>query len=143
VTTYAYDPMQGQLMVVWPLGTGYHAQVVARFDDQGDAAGLAELCEELTQLSGELWDTYVNPSSAAINEQDRYQRESERDAFADVVAALWSPNPPSETGELLVSYVSVAERGHRVGRVSRHLNTAALTDAVVAGVTAEIAAVEQ
>jgi hypothetical protein len=143
VTTYAYDPMQSQLMAVWPLGTGYHAQVVARVDDQGDAAGLAELCEELTQLSRELWDTYVNPSSAAINEQDRAHRQSERDAFANVVAALWSPNLPSETGELLVSYVSVAERGHRVGRVLHQLNTAALTDAVVADVTAEIAAVEQ
>jgi hypothetical protein len=40
-------------LAVWPLGTGYHAQVVTRADNQGDATGLAELCEELTQLSHE------------------------------------------------------------------------------------------
>jgi hypothetical protein len=143
VTTYAYDPVQSQLVVVWPLGTGYHAQVVTHIDDQGDATGLAELCEELTQLSHELWDTYANPASAAIDEQDRVNREADRDAFADVVAALRSPNLPSETGELVVNYGSVPEPGHRVGRVLHQLNAAALTDAVVADVTAEIAAVEQ
>jgi hypothetical protein len=59
------------------------------------------------------------------------------------VAALRSPNLPSDTGELLVSYSSVPERAHRVGRVLHRLNTTALTDAVAADITAEIAAVEQ
>lgn len=143
MTTYAYDPVQSQLVAVWPLGTGYHAHVVTRVDGRGDAGGLADLCEELTRLSHELWDTYAQPASAAIDEQDRVHRESERDAFTGIVAALRSPNLPSETGALLVSYGSVPERGHRVGRVLHQLNTAELTDAVVADVTAEIVAVEQ
>jgi hypothetical protein len=143
VTTYAYDPAQRQLVAVWPLGTGYHAQVITHVDDRGDAGGLAELCEDLTWLSHELWDTYIQPASAALDEQDRVHRESERDAFTGIVAALRSPNLPSDTGELLVSYDSVPERAHRVGRVLCRLDTAALTDSVAADMTAEIAAVER
>jgi hypothetical protein len=64
VTTYAYDPAQRQLLAVWPLGTGYHAAVITHVNDRGDAGGLAVLCEELTRLSHELWDT-ATPSPPA------------------------------------------------------------------------------
>ncbi len=143
MTTYAYDPAQSQLVAVWPLGTGYHAAVLTHVNDRGDAGGLAGLCEELTRLSHELWDTYTQPAGAALDEQDRIHHESERDAFTDVVAALRSPNLPSDTGELLVSYGCVPERAHRVDRVLSRLNTTVLTDAVAADITADIAAVEQ
>jgi hypothetical protein len=64
VPTYAYDPAQSQLVAVWPLGTGYHAAVITHVNHRGDADGLAELCEELTRLSHELWDT-ATPSPPA------------------------------------------------------------------------------
>lgn len=107
----------------------------------GDDA--AALCEELSQLSGALWDAYVRPASAVDEEQERFQRDSEREVFTEVLEALRSPNVPSETGMLVVPYEAVAERAHRTGRMLHRVGSARLTGAVVADVEAEMAAVER
>jgi hypothetical protein len=143
VTTYAYDPGRSHLVAVWPMGCGHHAQVIIDVDERASTAELAELCDELTWLSHELWDTYIRPASAAADEQDRIHRTYEREVFTGVVAALRSPHLPNETGALVISYSPVDERSHRTGRVLHRLDIAAVTDAIAADVADEIVAVEQ
>jgi hypothetical protein len=143
VTTYAFNPIEGQLLAIWTQGIGNHAQTVTRIEDTVRADDAAVLCEELSQLSLALWDTYVRPASAADNEQERYQRDFERESFTSVLAALRSPNLPSDTSMLLVSYGSVIERAHRVGRILHKIDTTQMTDAITAEVEAELMAVEQ
>lgn len=143
MTTYAFNPADGHLLAIWTQGIGNHAQILTRIEDTVRADDAAVLCEELSQLSLALWDTYVRPASAANEEQERYQRDSEREAFSSVLAALQSPNLPSDTGELLVSYGSVIERAHRVGRILHKIDTKQLTHAIAADIEAELTAVEQ
>jgi hypothetical protein len=143
VTIYAFSPADGQVLAIWPQGIGCHAQALARIEDGVRADDVAALCEGLSQLSLVLWDTYVRLATAAEDAQERYRGDSEREAFTSVLQALRSPNLPSDTGMLLVSYGSVTERAHRVGRILHKVNTAQLTDALAAEVEAEMATVER
>lgn len=116
---------------------------VARLPDDVVTELANELADELTMLSRALWDTYVAPASAADDEQERNQRDSEREGLGEVLEALRSPNLPSDTGLLLVSYSPVRERAHRVGRVLNKIAQADLTELIVSDVKAELTAIER
>jgi hypothetical protein len=104
-------------------------------------ARVGELCAALTMLSDTIWATYVRPSSAAVDEEDRGHREAERAGRDQVLASLRSPNLVDEFGILAVSYVAVEEAAHRLGRTLLGLGDAALTKAIIADVVTELDAV--
>lgn len=56
MTTYAFNPADGQLLAIWTQGIGNHAQILTRIEDTVRADDAAVLCEELSQLSLTLWD---------------------------------------------------------------------------------------
>jgi hypothetical protein len=143
VTIYALDPTANELVAVWAQGVAHRALTVARLSGAVTAELANELADELTMLSRALWDTYLLSASAAEDEQERNQRDSEREGLGEVLEALRSPNLPSDTGLLLVSYSPVRERAHRVGRVLNKIAQADLTDLIASDVEAELTAVER
>lgn len=143
MTIYALDPTKHELVAVWAQGVAHRALTIARLPDDVVTELANELADELTMLSRALWDTYVAPAGAADDEQERNQRDFEREGFGEVLEALRSPNLPSDTGLLLVSYSPVRERAHRVGRVLNKIALADLTDLIASDVKAELAAVER
>ncbi|MFI0797193.1 hypothetical protein ACH4OY_31640 [Micromonospora rubida] len=56
MTTYALDPQAGSLLGVWAAKVRHHATVVCRLGAE-ELEQAARLCEALTRLSAELWDT--------------------------------------------------------------------------------------
>jgi hypothetical protein len=65
-----------------------------------------------------LWRTYTHPASAAHSlepNSEGWRRQTERNAFADVVKALKSPNLPKD-GYIEQSYILVEEAAHDVSR---------------------------
>jgi hypothetical protein len=142
MSVYAFDPARREFVVVWPAAVGSQASVVASVGAGVSVDGAAGLCTALTRLSEAVWDTYVRPASAVVDdEQERSVREYEREQFDHVVGALREPNLPDESGMLEVSYSPVEESAHRLGRVLHELADAALADAVIAEVRVEIDAV--
>lgn len=143
MTIYAFDPTANELVAVWAQGVAHRALTVARLSGAVTAELANELADELTMLSRAIWDTYVAPASAAEDEQERNQRDSEHEGLGEVLEALRSPNLPTDTGLLLVSYSPVRERAHRVGRVLNNIAQADLTDLIASDVEAELTAVER
>jgi hypothetical protein len=141
VSVYAFDSVRHDVAVVWPASVGSLAHVVAQVPASISEEQARALCGALSRLSGALWDMYVRPASAAVDEQERRRREHERERFDGVVAALRKPNLPDESGLLEVSYSPVEESAHRLGRLLHRLVDAAVTEAVVAEVQVEIDAV--
>ncbi|MGI5144217.1 hypothetical protein [Streptomyces sp. CA-106110] len=68
-------------------------------------------------------------------------REEERKGFSEVVDAITRPNLPSG-GTMVVSYSSLLESAHRVGRALHHLDDPQLVKAVAAEAAVELAAVD-
>ncbi|WP_434444038.1 hypothetical protein [Lentzea sp. E54] len=71
-----------------------------------------------------------------------WRRQGERDAFAEVLDHVRKPHLPDEQGSIVQSYRPVEEAVHRVGRALHAFGDPALSDAVVAEVREELAAVE-
>lgn len=126
---------------MWPAAVGSVARVVGKVPSGVGAELASGLCAALGGLSQALWDTYVCPASAAVDDAERARREDERERFDAVVAALREPNVPDEAGLLTVSYSPVEESAHRLGRILRRLTDPSVTAAVVAEVQAELDAV--
>ncbi|NUP48486.1 MAG: hypothetical protein HOW97_14435 [Catenulispora sp.] len=146
MTRYAIEEQRRAVVAVWATGDGDTAAVVTTLPPSAPIDAGYVLVAALTGLSGALWRTYTHPASAAGDDlednSEGWRRQSERDAFADVPAALTAPNLPAD-GMIVQSYVAVEEGAHRVGRALHAIGDAALTKAVAEEVGAEIAAIEQ
>lgn len=144
MTRYAIDEERGVLLAVWASGIGDLACSVAALPD-GCASELSRaLAYTLSNLSKTVWRTYTHPASAAASTEpnsEGWRRQCEREAFAEVVPALWDPNLP-EDGLLLQSSVHVTEGAHHVGRALHAIGDSALTDTVAREVERELAAIE-
>jgi hypothetical protein len=116
--------------------------VVATLDADYPATDLANLCQELTDLSAALWLTYTEPATTPATDNERISREAELKSVGEVEHALRTPNVPDEAGLILVSYGRVTEASRRWGRVLLHLGNGDLIDAVVRDVSQEITAVD-
>ncbi|MGH8829065.1 MAG: hypothetical protein ACRDVZ_15995 [Jiangellaceae bacterium] len=145
MTLYAYDETRGVLITTWDTGTGRVAHTLGDAYLSGRQSDLLTLAESLSNLSRLLWRTYTHPASAADSlepNSEGWRRQSERDAFADVLEALRSPNLPHD-GYIDQSYILVEEAAHRVGRALHALQEPALAAHIQTDVAAELAAVEQ
>jgi hypothetical protein len=141
VSVYAFESGRRQILAVWPSGVGSTAQPVVSLPSAVAESGASELCVALSTLSEAVWATYARPASAAVDDDERSRREGERDSRDRVAEALSDPNLPDEFGMLIVSYSPVEESAHQLGRLLHGLGDAALAEAVVADVSAEIDAV--
>jgi hypothetical protein len=138
VTIYAHDPEQRQLLAVWPKGSGHHASRITEVTASADLADVAILCEELTELSTMMWQTYTDPPPDPDDDHDHSVMP-----LSQITAGLREPRLPDEKGSLVVSYDVLDEASHRTGRALLRINDATLTDAVVADLAREIDAVER
>lgn len=96
--------------------------------DTGQLLGLARA---LTQLSSAAWRTYTHPASTAGFPEPN----------SDVSAAIGDPNMPTD-GTMIVSYSSILESAHRVGRALHDLGDPRRAKTIAAEAAAEVAAVE-
>jgi hypothetical protein len=146
MTRYAFDPQTRKLLASWGTGAGDHALTVAELGAQVEEEHGLRLAQALTALSTALWRSYTEPASAAGDSEEAnseaWHRAQTRKAFAGVPSAVASPNLPSESGYMIVSYDPVEESAHQLGRVLHTVSVGALTDTVQAEVAAELAAVE-
>jgi hypothetical protein len=117
VSLYCFDPQRQVLSVSWlSAGQGRLSHDVA-FDGPNDATQVEPLVRALNELTTALWRCYDLPASAVIGDDTaEQQRQAEEDALSTVSDVVRTPNRPSPSGGLLVSYVAVEEHAHRVGR---------------------------
>lgn len=141
MSLYAFDPDRRVVVVVWAAPVGSLARVVGSIPSAASDEDAGSVCATLTRLSEALWDTYVRPASAAVDERELTRREAERQRFDAVVAAVRRPNLADDSGSLVVSYSRVEKSAHRLGGALRTLADPALVDAVVADVEVEVDAV--
>ena len=139
MTIYAHDPEQRQLLAVWPKGSGHHAARITEVTESAELADVAILCEELTELSTTMWQTYTDPP----HEPDDDDHDHSVMPLSQITAGLREPRLPDDKGSLVVSDDVLDEASHRTGRALLRINDAALTDAVVADLEREIDAVER
>jgi hypothetical protein len=145
MTQYAFDETRRALMAVWETGDGQLARTVVVLPPALGQEAALRLAASLTTLSRWVWRTYTHPASAAESVEpntEGWRRQGERDAFAEVLDHVRKPHLPDEQGSLVQSYVLVEEAAHRVGRALHAFGDQALSDAVVAEVQEELAAVE-
>lgn len=145
MTDYAVDDKLSTLIRTWGTGYGHLAATVTSFAAEATTSQRHQLSNALTQLSAALWRCYTHPASACANtavNSEGWRRQQTRDAFDSVVAVVQKPNLPDATGLLIVSYDPVVEAAHQLGRVLRELYDAAVHQAVIAEVEAELRAVE-
>ncbi|MFE9748227.1 hypothetical protein ACFYOT_25255 [Saccharothrix saharensis] len=145
MTIYAYDEARRVLIGLWETGNGHVAREIAETSDEPDAADLLGLAAALTSLSHVVWRTYTLPASAADGMEpngEAWRRQGERDAFANVLGAIKSPDLPVD-GTLVQSYIQVEEAAHRVGRALHRIGDERLVDHVCDEVGQELAAVER
>ncbi|MFD4395572.1 hypothetical protein [Kitasatospora sp. NPDC058397] len=144
MTRYSIDPERLELLASWGTGEGDLATRIAAVPAGTDTAALMRLARALTHLSEAAWRTYTHPASAASSMEpnsEGWRRAEERKAFDEVPGAIARPNLPQD-GMLDVSYSPLVESAHRAGRALHALDYADLTDAVLAEVATELAAVE-
>lgn len=142
---YAVDEERRLLLASWSTGSGDAARVVAELPSATDPGVGIRLAGELSALSQALWRCYTHPASAALSLEPNttgWRREGNRAAFAQVLPAIVKPNLP-QNGTMLVSYIPVEERAHRVGRALHDIGNADLTDLVAEEVKSELEAVER
>jgi hypothetical protein len=146
MTLYAIDETRGELVARWETGYGAVAVRVASLAEPIRPRQRLALAAELAGLSEALWRCYTHPASAAdglkVNTEG-WRREQTRGRFASVIGYIREPHVPDDSGNLIVSYDPVEERGHRVGRCLHAAADADLTSAVIADVEAELDAVER
>ncbi|MFJ4368075.1 hypothetical protein ACIP4S_28530 [Streptomyces chartreusis] len=144
MTRYSVARDRHELIATWGTGNGDLAAGIATAPAGADVGSLLALARALTQLSTAVWRTYTHPASAAGSlepNSEGWRREEERKQFSEVVDAISRPNLPSG-GTLVVSYSSLLESAHRVGRALHRLGDTRLVEAVAAEAAAELAAVE-
>ncbi|WP_369182871.1 hypothetical protein [Streptomyces sp. Y1] len=144
MTRYSIDPGRHELIATWGTGEGDLAARIAALPASTDTAALMRLARALTHLSEAAWRTYTHPASAASSVEpnsEGWRRAEERKAFDEVPGAITQPNLPQD-GMLDVDYSPLVESAHRVGRALHAIGNADLTDAVLAEVGTELAAVE-
>ncbi|MFD9863416.1 hypothetical protein [Streptomyces alboflavus] len=144
MTRYCVVPDRHELIATWGTGEGDLATCIAVLPAVADTGKLLALARSLSELSSAAWRTYTHPASAADSlepNSEGWRREEERKHFAEVVDAIARPNLPSG-GTMTVSYSSLLESAHRVGRALHHLHDPQLAKAVAADAAAELAAVE-
>ncbi|MFJ2007757.1 hypothetical protein [Streptomyces chartreusis] len=144
MTRYSVARDRHELIATWGTGDGDLAAGIATAPAGADVGSLLALARALTQLSTAVWRTYTHPASAAGSlepNSEGWRREEERKQFSEVVDAISRPNLPSG-GTLVVSYSSLLESAHRVGRALHRLGDTRLVEAVAAEAAAELAAVE-
>ncbi|MGW7441936.1 Voldacs domain-containing protein [Kitasatospora sp. NPDC054795] len=144
MTRYSIDPDRRELIAAWGTGEGDLATRVASLPAGADTSDLLGLARALSHLSEAAWRTYTHPASAAGSlepNSEGWRREQERGHFGEVADAVAKPNLPSG-GAMLVSYSRVLESAHQAGRALHELGDPALTEAVLAEVAAELAAVQ-
>ncbi|MEU1596662.1 hypothetical protein ABZ468_28380 [Streptomyces sp. NPDC005708] len=144
MTRYCVASDRHELIATWGTGEGDLASSIAALPVGVDTARLLSLAQALTQLSSAAWSTYTHPASAADSLEpngEGWRREEERKGFSEVVDAITRPNLPSG-GSIVVSYSSLLESAHRVGRALHHLDDPQLAKAVAAEAAVELAAVE-
>jgi hypothetical protein len=145
MTVYAYDETRCAIVMSWDAGVGCIASTLTELPPATRAEDALQLASALTGVSRELWRCYTHPGSASDSLEpntEGWRRQTEREAFAEVTAALRSPNLP-EDGYLIQSYVRVEEAAHRAGRALHAIDDGRMTDQVVADVGQEIDAVER
>ncbi|WP_327042821.1 hypothetical protein OG400_12425 [Micromonospora ureilytica] len=138
---YAFDSVRRELTVVWAAARGFRSLLIGRLRPAMSDEQAGRLSAELTGLSQALWETYVRPASSFVDDDERQRREEEREQLDAVASALRKPNLPDPSGLLIVSYSSVEEAAHRLGRVLHQAADEALTEAVAADVGVEVDAV--
>ncbi|MFJ2805090.1 hypothetical protein [Kitasatospora sp. NPDC087271] len=144
MTRYSIDPERHELIATWETGEGGLATRIAAVPAGADTAALMRLARALTHLSEAAWRTYTHPASAAASQDpnsEGWRRAAERKSFDEVPGAIVQPNLPQD-GMLDVEYSPLVESAHRAGRALHALGNADLTDAVLAEVGTELAAVE-
>ncbi|MEV0768631.1 hypothetical protein [Nocardia salmonicida] len=145
MTVYAFDEARRAFITTWETGVGTVATLFSEVPESATVSESLEVASTLTSLSRQVWRTYTHPASAADSlevNSEGWRRQGERDAFADVVAAVRAPNLP-EAGGIIQSYIRVEEAAHRVGRALNAIGNHELIDRVVTDVEHELAAVEQ
>ncbi|SDH12625.1 hypothetical protein [Nonomuraea jiangxiensis] len=145
MTRYSVDHARNVLIAHWSTGIGDAAGSVADLPPASADRDTLRLAAFLTELSQTCWRCYTHPASTA----DRHgpgslgwHRQRERDAFAAVVPALTGADRPA-TGASSPEVTKIEEIAHRVGEALRAFDAPPLTEAVVADVSTELAAVEQ
>ncbi|MFJ9446789.1 hypothetical protein ACIRRH_33760 [Kitasatospora sp. NPDC101235] len=144
MTRYSVDPDRRELIATWGTGEGDLATRIAAVPAGTDTAALMRLARALTHLSEAAWRTYTHPASAASSiepNSEGWRRAEERKAFDEVPGAITRPNLPQD-GMLDVEYSPLVESAHRAGRALHAIGNADLTDAVLAEVGTELAAVD-
>ncbi|MFB8203133.1 hypothetical protein [Kitasatospora purpeofusca] len=144
MTRYSIDPERHELLATWGTGEGDLATRVASLPAGAETSVLLRLARALSHLSEAAWRTYTHPASAAASQNsgsEGWRRDEERDAFDEVPDAIARPNLPQD-GMLDVSYSPLVESAHRAGRALHSLDDRQLTDAVLAEIAVELAAVE-
>jgi SAM-dependent methyltransferase len=144
MTRYCVVFDRHELIAAWGTGEGDLAASAAVLPSGAGTIGLLSLARALTQFSGAAWRTYTHPASAAGSleaNSEGWRREQERKHFSEVADAITRPNLPSG-GSMAVSYSSLLESAHRVGRALHRLDDPQLVKAVAAEAAAELAAVE-
>ncbi|MFJ8795857.1 hypothetical protein [Streptomyces sp. NPDC102462] len=137
-------PDRHELIATWCTGEGDLAAGIATLPAGADTGSLLALARALTQLSSAAWRTYTHPASAADSlepNSEGWRRDEERKRFTEVLDAITRPNLPSG-GTMVVSYSSLLESAHRVGRALHQLDDPQLVKTVAAEAAVELAAVE-
>lgn len=147
MTRYAIDAERSALIGSYPTGTGDSAFTVAALPAHAAPDAALWVAARLDGLSRTLWRSYTHPATAAGDDlsdnTEGWRRQSERDEFDQVLAAVDKPNLPDENGSVIVEYSAVGESAHRLGRALHTIGDENLSAAVRAEVAAEIAAVTQ
>jgi len=146
MTRYAYEPGRLALVACWGTGRGDLAETVSVLPPGAAHDAALHLASTLTGLSRFLWNAYTRPASAAGDPAEpnsqAWQRAEERARFSVVLPAIRTPELPTQSGLLSVSYSPVEESAHRVGRALRAISDAGLTERVAADVRCELDAIE-
>lgn len=144
MTRYCVALDRHELIATWGTGEGDLATRITALPVGADTRDLLALARALTQLSSAAWRTYTHPASAAGSlelNSEGWRREEERKRFSEVADAITRPNLPSG-GSMVVSYSSLLESAHRVGRALHRLDDEQLVKAIGAEAAVELAAVE-
>lgn len=144
MTDYAYDITEHTLVTSWDTGIGKLSHVLAKLPTVVSVEDALRIASTLSELSTYLWRCYAQPASSASSMEpntEGWRLQQEREAFARISDAILKPNLPQD-GSLLVSYISVEEAAHRVGRALYAISAPALTGKIIRDVASEINAVE-
>lgn len=143
MTRYAIDHDRNALVAVWGIGAGDVATTVAAIPVSATAGEVLRLAQAMSHLSEALWRRYAEPNGAEDDPEPNtevWRRQGDRRAFAAVTDAIMNPNLPM-SGELLVSYIPVAEAAHNVGRAVHAVSDADLKAQVIAEAQLELRAI--